>query len=109
MYPCKSFIRSSVPLCTMLYVTNNNLNLNSGMKAFLLLTVIEFLCITAVCLIKLKPKTQMSGLIGLKKVFLKGILNIMNMNVFTTFKKSVMEALEKFIAQTGKIHINILL
>jgi hypothetical protein len=47
----------------------------------------------------------MSGLIGLKKLLQKITLNIMNTDILVIFKKLVLEALEKFIVQTGKILI----
>ncbi|RIA92720.1 hypothetical protein C1645_764278 [Glomus cerebriforme] len=50
---------------------------------------------------------QMSGLIGLKMLFLINSLNIMNLKIFTTFKKLVPELSEWSIVQIGKILINI--
>ncbi len=41
---------------------------------------------------------SMSGLVGLKKLFLQGILNITNLNILEIFKKLVPEDSEESIA-----------
>src|SRR5436305_1490620 len=51
----------------------------------------------------------MSGLNGLKKLFLKDSLNITNLNILIIFKKLFPEVSEKSIVQIGKILINTLL
>jgi hypothetical protein len=47
----------------------------------------------------------MNGLIGLKKLLIKNILNNMNMKILKIFKKLVPERLEKFFVRIGKILI----
>src|SRR5436190_21074849 len=57
------------------------------------------------CLTKVKfqlLKIQMNGLIGLKRLFLKSILNTTIINIFVMFKKLAMVLLGKFIVQIGK-------
>src|ERR1043166_1715234 len=65
-----------------------------------------FPCLTKV---KFQLKIQMNGLIGLKKLFIKSILNTTIINIFVMFKKLATVPLEKFIVQIGKIRKIIIL
>src|ERR1043165_3511319 len=63
------------------------------------------------CLAKAKfqlLRIQMNGLIGLKRLFLKSMLNTTIINIFTMFKKLVTVPLGKFIVQIGEIWMIIL-